>query len=470
MIKFGTSGFRAIIGDGFTKENVQRIGYGVAMYAKSIKIKKPTVCVGYDNRFMSETFTKWLIEALAEYCEVKFFVNPVSTPVISFESKSCDFGLMVTSSHNQYYYNGIKIFMRGAFECNDEQASKIAKYANNANLEDIKTIEFNTALENGKIQKTLDYTSYLNSIYSCIDVGKLKKSKLRVLVNTLHGSSIEILKKMCEDLELKKVDFMKSERDVFFENISPAPDKHIILDQAEIIKQGNYDLGLAVDADGDRFSLIDKDGEVYDCEFFAPVLYDYLLSKKGERGAFVKNHALTALADKIAQKYEQKCISSKAGFKNIGDFFKVQDCLIGAESNGISYSPHISCKDGIMACALCLEMITSTEKSFGELLSEVKNKYNFESYCDKQAYNISLEQKEQIIKKLFEDKQRPKFKGLKIVSENAEEDLKLYFEDDYWCVVRFSGIESMIRISAELPTQESLDMVMDEMRSFLNLK
>ena len=138
MIKFGTSGFRAVMGEGYTKESVQRIAYGICKYAEQLGIKDGKVVVGFDNRFMSDMYAKWAIEVLATQFKVKFFVNPVHTPLVSFETTNCDFGIMITSSHNPYYFNGVKLFGRGAYECNDNVTKVVADFANEADIDKIE--------------------------------------------------------------------------------------------------------------------------------------------------------------------------------------------------------------------------------------------------------------------------------------------------------------------------------------------
>ncbi len=469
MIKFGTSGFRAIMGEGFTKESVQRVAYGVCQYAKAHKIKEAKIAVGFDARFMGEMYAKWAIEVLATKFKVKFFVKPVPTPVVSFEAKAYDFGFMITSSHNPFYYNGIKLFKKGAYECEDNVTSEIAEYANNVNYEDIETISYVFALEQGLIEKSIDACAYKESILNSIKVDNVRDSKVKVLINTMHGSSYTILKEIVEELNLKKVEFINEKEDPYFEHNLPAPYPHNLVSQAERVKQERFDVGFALDGDGDRFTLIDSDGEIYDCGYVAPLIYDFLIEKRDAKGGIVKNVAFSALAKKIADKHEQLCYDSKVGFKCIGAILRENDCVLGAESNGIALKSHVGSKDGLIACALVLDMLIQNEKTFGEILKEKKKELSFSSHVVEKAYDITNEQR-QYITELLKGKTLPKFPDYNIVNVYNEEGLKLTFENDYWCMMRLSGTEPVIRTFAEMPNEEECNKVLEILENFLQLQ
>ena len=470
MIKFGTSGFRAVMGEEFTKESVQRIAYGICKYATEHGIKGGKVVVGFDNRFMSDMYAKWAIEVLACQFDVKFFVNPTLTPLISFETKDCDFGIMITSSHNPYYFNGVKLFGRGAYECVDEITTEIADYANAVKVDNIKKIDYNTALEQGKIQKTVNIDSYKQSLFSFVDMQALKNSKCKVLVNPMHGSATQVLKEVFNDIGLKKIDFMCDTVDPYFDHSSPMPSETNMQKQGEMVVQGKYDFGFAFDGDGDRFSYVDSDGTYYDCSFVAPLVYDYLVGTKKMKGAFVRNYAYTNLVQKIANKYNEQVINAKVGFKNIGDAFAHNDCLLGAETNGLALNGHVTSKDGIIACLLVLEKLSASGKTFAELLKEKQEEFNFKSKVVERAYKIDENKKQQIDKITKTEELFPKeIAGHKAISYVNVEGLKLVFDNDYWCQIRLSGTEPAVRIFAEMPDHAQCDVVLDGLKDFFKL-
>lgn len=470
MIKFGTSGFRAIMGDQFTKENVKKIAYGICKYAEENGIENGKIVVGFDNRFMSEMYAKWLIEVLSCKFHIKFFIDSVPSPLISFESKTADFGVMITSSHNPYFYNGIKIFERGGFECTDNITSQIANHANNINENEIETIDYIEALEKGVVEKTTDIDPYINSILSQVNEDLISNSKIKVLINCMHGSSYQSLNKIINRLNLKKAEFINFDIDPYFEYSTPAPYVHRLEKQAEKVVNEHYDIGFALDGDGDRFSLIDSNGKVYDCTAVAPVIYAFALENKNISGGFVKNYAFSNLAKKIANAHNEQCYEAKVGFKCIGEILKEGNSYMGAESNGISLATHVSSKDGVLACALIIEAIIISKCSFGELLEDIQTRYNFKSSCIEREYPISSEKKAEIINAISNKNPLPSFENLNIVDIFNQEGLKLIFENDTWCMIRLSGTEPAVRTFAEMPTLEQAEEVLDILESFYNLK
>ena len=201
MIKFGTSGFRGIIGDNFTKESVKKVAYAICELAKDENMKKPEVVIGYDNRFMSQDYAKWVGEVLSTTMKVKFYSISVPTPLVCFETKNMDFGIMITASHNPYNYNGIKVFLRGGRDCDDEKLRKIEKTANKVKVESIKSENFDDAIKSGKIVLANDIKKYCDSILNFVNIKTIQKSNIRVLVNAMHGNSTGCIKYLLNKLK-----------------------------------------------------------------------------------------------------------------------------------------------------------------------------------------------------------------------------------------------------------------------------
>lgn len=469
MIKFGTSGFRAVMGEEFTKENVQRIMFGVCEYAKKKNIKNGKIAIGFDNRFMGEMYAKWAIEVLALQFNVKFFISSVPTPVISFETYNCDFGVMVTSSHNPFYYNGIKLFGQGANELADDVTAEICEYANSVNYQDIQTIKYCEALEKGKVEKTEDISAYVNSILKLVDENALNGSKIKILINTMHGSGYNALKQIVDKLNLKKVDFINENVDPTFENSSPAPYPRNLTKQAQLVVDEHYDCGFAIDGDADRFTFIDSTGEIYDCGYVAPIIYEYLVTVKGKKGAFVRNSAFSNLSTKIVEKLNEEMVITKVGFKCIGEEFAKRECVLGSETNGIAIKEHVGSKDGVVVCAVLIDMLSYYGKTFGEILKERQEELNFKSSMVETEYKITSEEKQEIINKMANLEKMPKFSN-KVVGYYNEEGFKYIFDKDYWVMIRLSGTEPKVRAFAEMPTVEDCEKVIAELEEFYNLK
>ena len=469
MIKFGTSGFRGIMGDNFTKENVQKIAFAIDKIIKTEKIKKNKIIIGYDNRFMSIDYAKWIAEVLAVNLKVELYEFAVPTPLVCHRAKGVGFGIVLTASHNPYMYNGIKIFTSAGKEIDDTFASKVEKFANLENVE-IKTLDYNVAVAKGKIVLTNDIETYCNSILNFVDAKKVARSKIKVLANAMHGNSVKSLKYLFDKIKLKNYEIMNTEIDPYFEHKLPAPYFYNLTEQASRVVKEGFDLGVALDGDSDRFSLIGKSGKVYDCNYVVAVLYYYYITKKGYTGSVVKNKALSNLVGIVATKSGKKSYDANNGFKNIAPLLEGTDAFIGAESNGIAFKEHILSKDGIFACMAVIDALVSLKKSFEEVLEEITKKFNFKSYTKEFAYNINEKQRASIIKLFENNKKRHGFDKLNLEGTDFSEGYKFLYENGYWGMVRFSGCEPVVRIFSEMPTEELCDEMIKTYEDFIGVK
>ena len=238
-IKFGTSGFRGIFADNFTKENVQKVAFAVCAKIKEMGAENTVVPFGYDNRFMGKEFTKWMIEVFAyEGIKTKFFEEPTPSPLIAFEAKNLEFGIHITASHNPYFYNGIKIFMKGGRETPFEFNEYFEQVANKARK--VLSLDFETALENGLVEITNNIENYVDAMLKFVDVKRIKKAQPKVLFNAMHGSTVKTMELVFKKLGLKHFEIMKNKRDSYFEYKVTAPYVHNITDQIDKMKKSKF--------------------------------------------------------------------------------------------------------------------------------------------------------------------------------------------------------------------------------------
>lgn len=465
MIKFGTSGFRAIMGEDFTKENVVKIAYAITKYFKETKIKKPSVVVGYDNRFMSDMYAKWLSEVLAEKnIFVCLYSKSVPSPLISYMTKDFNLGVMITSSHNPYYYNGVKIFIRPAKEVDETFTSKIEMWAN----EDIsiKTKTFEEYLNSGKITLTDNIKDYYDSILKFINPNKTENLKFKILYNSMNGNSNECLEYIFKKM---KVNFasMNTNVDPYFRHMLPSPYKHNLKDEIEKIKKEKFDVGFALDGDSDRISVIDSKGNFIDGNFILPILFYYFKKYKNYNGGLVKNTALSNLSLKLAKYFNEECYNAKTGFKHIGKILDSTSAFLGGESNGIAFKEHVKSKDGIIAAALLVDMMAESGKKIEDILTEIQSLVKFKSDVVEYAYPISAKQKSEIMHKLFEENKTPKLNKILNISRDGE--FRINFENDYWAMIRFSGTENVVRIFAEQKNLKECNKIVCELETFIGV-
>ena len=467
MIKFGTSGFRAVIGDGFTKENVQKVAYAVC---KNITKKKDAVIdIGFDNRFIANFYAKWVAEVfLYHKIKVNFYKHPTPTPALAFVSKSHTFGIVLTASHNPYYYNGVKVFKNGG-EIDDDFAKKIEEIANSIEFEKIKTLPFDEGEKAGYlniIDKTEDYEK---DVISYLNKKNISKYKPKVLFNALHGNSSRIVREICKKIGFSHFEIMKENIDPYFENSLPAPYLKNLVDQKERVVKEKFDLGIAFDGDSDRITIIDKSGEMYDCNYVFPVVYEYLVKVKGLKGGVAHNGLFSSLIGMLAKEFGEEENLTKVGFKNIAKVFEKGKAFIGAETNGVALRDHVYCKDGIMTGFIVIDLMSYYQKSFKEILDELTKRFNFPSCTIEFAYPFSLEKKAEINKQVFINKELPKLKR-KIVNVTYDDGCKIFFENNYWCGIRFSGNENVVRLFTEMENIKNANKMIAELEKFIGVK
>ena len=469
MIKFGTSGFRAVIGENFTKESVQRVAYAVSMLIKKEKVENPVVDIGFDNRFMAEIYAKWVAEVLAyNKIKVNFFSLSTPTPTIAYMSKKHTFGIVLTASHNPFYYNGMKVIKESG-EVNDKYASKIEKIANGVVYEKIKTLSFDDGVKQGLIKLTTNTNAYQKSILSYLDKEKLLTYNPKVLFNAMHGNSSRVVREICKKLGFTNYEIMKENIDPYFEGGLPAPYLKNVVDQKEKVVNEHFDIGLAFDGDSDRLTIIDKNGEIYDCNYVLPVVFDYFVKVKGYKGGVAHNGAFSSLISLVAKDLNEKEVITKVGFKNVAEAFKTTTAFMGGETNGIALKEHIYGKDGIMAGFFVLEILCHYQKSFKEILEETTRKFNFPSCVIEFAYPITMEKKAEINEQVFVKKELPSLKE-KIVSTSYFDGLKMNFKNNYWAAIRFSGNENVVRIFTEMKDLESSNKMVAKLEKFIGVK
>lgn len=468
-IEFGTGGWRAIIGESFTKENVMRVASGfLELMKKENKINKPVI-IGYDRRFLSKNAAKWFAEVLAaDGIEVLFLKRSAPTPYVMYTvlKDGLYYGVEITASHNPSDYNGIKIIIEEGRDADVDTTNQLEKFIEN--ISDIKNIDFDEAVEKGIIQyKENPFNEFIDDILAKLNVEALRKRGLRVLFDPMHGSGTYPLLVILFTARLT-VDTQNSNKDAYFGGKMPAPTPETLGTLRENVVNGKYDLGIALDGDGDRLGIIDEKGNYINANQILCMLYYYLLKYKGWKGAVVRNLATTHMLDKIAESFGEKCYEVPVGFKYISSKIDEVDAVLGGESSGgLTVRGHIHGKDSVYAASLFLEMISAIEKTPSEIIEELESKYG-KFVMAEDNLKFDYKYKDTISKIIFEDKALPNFSN-KIKKVNYEDGCKVYFEDDSFVICRFSGTEPLLRIFAESAIQEKALNYIKEFKEFLKI-
>ena len=469
MLKFGTGGWRAIIGDDFICENIRRVAAGIVKLAQEENKTDKPVIIGYDRRFLSENAAKWVAETLAAGgLEVWFLHRSAPTPLImhTVKDKELHYGIEITASHNPSNYNGIKLIVDEGRDAPLETTARLEELIEG--IEDVAYTDFNTAVADGRIQYLHSpFNKFLDDIIELLDMKALRDRGLRVLFDTMHGSGTYPLQVIFHTARCT-IDTINLNKDAYFGGMMPAPTEQTLRNLKDQVIRGDYDFGIAMDGDGDRLGIIDKSGRYISANEILCMLYYYLVKYKGWGGPVVRNVSTTHMLDRIAESFGEKCYEVPVGFKYISSKIDEVDAVLGGESSGgLTVRGHIHGKDSIYAASLFAEMISVIGKSPSELVDELEKQFgHFEMVED----NLKFlpEQKTAIMQIVLEEKKIPEF-DTEVERVGYEDGCKVYFVNGDFISCRFSGTEPLLRIFAEASDKKAAEKYISAFKNFLNI-
>ncbi|WP_217512794.1 phosphoglucomutase/phosphomannomutase family protein [Vibrio metschnikovii] len=470
MIQFGTGGWRAFIGEEFTKDNVRIVAQALANIIHQEQVAEQGFVIGYDRRFLSDKAGRWFAEVLAGNGIVVSFINKfVPTPVVMFQAKvmDCAYSACITASHNPADYNGIKVFIRGGRDADEIITKKIEQQTARLTLSDIRSLDFEQAIAEQLIININPMNEFVDSIINLIDIDAIRKANLRVLIDPMFGVAKNALQTVLINGRCD-VDVINDGKNPDFGGLMPSPSAATLYRLQHLVKNEGYDIGIGTDGDADRLGIIDEKGHFIHPNEVLMLLYYYLLEYKGWKGSVVRNIATTHLLDKIATDHGEQCFEVPVGFKHISSQMEAADALIGGESSGgLTIRGHIKGKDGVFASSLLVEMLSVTGKKLSELLQEIYGRYGY-AYTAEGDCKFSPQQKASLYNKLYVEKQLPDFDD-EIEKVSYEDGAKVYFSNGGWIIARFSGTEPLLRIFAEMADKPTAERLVDQMKAFLQL-
>jgi len=463
MIKFGTSGFRAIIAEEFNKENIQKIAQALAKTINSEKSKKPVI-IGYDRRFMSDRAAIWFAEVLAgNHITVNLYNYCAPSPAIFYGVKKddLDYGVVITASHNPYDYNGIKIITKGGVDADNEFVTKLEKLANSNSK--IKTLDIEEAKEKGLIVDFDNIKDYIKNINKFISKENKDNNKLKILFNAMHGACSDYAGYIEKMFKPKLFTLINSNEDPYFEKSLPAPEEEILEDFRKQVVKGKYSVGFAVDGDGDRLAVIDELGNFHNNNVLMAIAYYYLIKYRGLSGDVVKNCASSNILNNLADTFGYKCHETPVGFKYISAKMKEVDALLGGEmSGGMTMRKYTPCKDSFFSIAIILDAMATIKKPFSEIYNEVKESCGYISTYVNDAVKVPNKKKMQraLLKNIPSFSYKPK-------SKSTKDGVKYVFEDGSWVLMRFSGTENVLRYYMEFSTEIECERNIKAVQNFI---
>jgi phosphoglucomutase len=463
QIKFGTSGWRAVVAEEFTCANVRRAATGIARFIASQKPSGGRVVVGRDPRFMGETFSEIAAERLSAHGVSPLVIaEPAPTPAISYAvtHEHADGAINITASHNPPQYNGIK------FSTSDG-APALPEFTRAVEAEIV-------AADHGKnfpkpststpAQNLDPREMYLSRLREIVDFAAIKKSRLKVVFDPFWGAGRGYSDSLLRDAGVS-VASVHDYRDVLFGGHAPEPDDHLLGDLRKKMVETNANIGIATDGDADRFGIVDQDGAYIQPNFVIALLFDYLVESRGWKNGVAKSVATTNLVNALAEFHRVELHETPVGFKYIGELIKADKIVLGGEeSAGLSIRHHVAEKDGIIAGLLCCEMVAVRGKSIAEQIRDLFVKVG-SLYPQRDNFHLTEQVKANFTSKLAGDPQD--FSGRKVKEVVRKDGLKLLFDDGSWVCYRLSGTEPVVRVYTEACSKNDLKKLSEAAKQWI---
>ncbi|MBI4972847.1 MAG: phosphoglucomutase/phosphomannomutase family protein [Candidatus Omnitrophica bacterium] len=433
-IKFGTDGWRAIIGEGYTFENLKILSQAVADYLGAGK----KIAIGYDTRFLSGSFAESAAGVFKNNgIRVILSKGPIPTPTLSFtvRIRKLDFGIMITASHNPAEYNGFKIKLPSGGAAGPEVTAKIEALLG-------KNPVSKGSLLAGQIKKEDLIRDYIKFICSYIDLKKIKNKRFKVLVDAMYGSGNSFIANVLKDTGIR-LEFMRNNINPSFGGMRPEPVEENLEELKTRVKKEEFDLGIALDGDADRIAAVAPGGIFIHPQKILGLLALHLTQDRNWSGGIVKTIAGSTMIDHIAKFLQVKLYETPVGFKYISSLMEKEDIVAGGEeAGGMGVKGYIPERDGSVAGLLLLEMMAYRNKNILKILNDMERQFGKFYYV---RSDLQLKQKVELKKENL-----PKeLLGKKVVRVKDYDGIKLICEDESWLMFRGSGTEPMMRVYAE---------------------
>ncbi len=460
-IKFGTDGWRGVIAEDFTFENVELVSNVCAdQFLEDLDKNKKLnnlVFIGYDRRFLGREFAERAALIFSEKgLNVSLYNKDVPTPMVSFDVKKQNAvsGIVITASHNPPNFSGFKIKLPDGCSASKSYTDLIEKRLSNISVEvDVKA-GFKPA---STIDPSKDYSGFIKKT---IDLDKLKNINETVIVDSMHGTGGDYIESFLKNGKIK-VKTIRGDIDVNFGGVNPEPMMPQLLPLSDEVLKSRALMGLATDGDADRVGAVDENGEYLNTHKLLAILLYYLVEKKKLSGGVVVTFSQSVLVKKMAQKYGFKVYEVPIGFKHIADLMIKEDILIGGEeANGIGSKLHfIPERDGIFNALLLLEAVNSFGLKPSQLVKKIHDEFGAFYYDRVDLHILSSQIGIDFVEKI---KLAPpkEVNNAKVKELQALDGAKLVFEDDSWLLFRASGTEPLLRIYSEGRSKEFVEKML----------
>jgi phosphomannomutase len=450
-IKFGTSGWRAIVAEEFTVANIRLAAAGIAAYVKTLP-EPHRVLVGRDPRFLGERFVAEAASVLAGAGVTPIVIpDAAPTPAIAYavHTLKTSGAINFTASHNPPEYNGIKFSTHDGAPALPEVTGHIE--AAIAGFDD----GFNIPSAQGVTYDTADVKpAFLKRLSELVDLKAIAKSGIKVVYDPFWGAGRGYPSDLLREAGVT-VETVHDYRDVLFGGHAPEPDDHLLGDAKAKMREIGADLGIATDGDADRFGIVDADGTFIQPNYVIALLFDYLVETRGWRNGVAKSVATTNLINALAEHHKVPLYETPVGFKYIGELIIADKIAIGGEeSAGLTIRGHVPEKDGVLAGLLMAEMVATRGKSLGVQLKELFGKVG-SFYPVRKNFRLTPEVKAAFTEMMKADP--TELGGRKVSAIVRTDGLKLILEDGSWVCYRLSGTEPVVRAYTEARSEQDAE-------------
>lgn len=458
-IKFGTSGWRAILSEDFTFANVGRAVDAIALYLRGAGLQERPVIVSSDTRFMADKFRAFASERLAGHgFDVLLTTRDCPTPVVSFviRARKLAGGINFTASHNPPEYQGIKFSPRNGAPAGTDATAAI---------EQLVDQPVPPAARKGSVSEIDPREDYLAELNKFIAFDAIRAARMNIAVDVLWGTGRGYL-----DEALRRagstVTMLHDVLNPLFGGRRPEPSAENLGELIALMKKGGYDIGLATDGDADRFGVIDRDGTFYNANMVLCFTAWHLFRNRKKTGRIVRTVATTCYLDRIAKHFGLEVAEVPVGFKYIGPLIDEGNVLVGGEeSGGLSIGGHIPEKDGVLACCLMAELVAMEKKPLGAIAKDIE-KAAGSLWNDRVDLSLTQDKKARLLERLAAQP-HDTFLGRTVAAFNGVDGYKFTFGDAEWTLIRPSGTEPIIRCYMESDTKGNGEKLKKELLAFL---
>jgi phosphomannomutase len=463
-IKFGTDGWRAVIAEQYTFDNLNLVSQAAARWILEDKIGSGGVVIGYDARFLSREFAEHAAVVFAAMeIPVRMSSRIIPTPAISWAAREFDaVGIVITASHNPPEYNGFKIKAPFGGSAKPDQIKAVEKQLSAVNGL-ISTKSYHDYLKAGLIREMNLVENYLETIRQKIDIEAIRNSGIRVAHDPMYGSGSGLVKELLGN----SVEEINNIRDPLFGGTAPEPIESKLNRLSNVVVETGCAIGLANDGDADRIGMIDERGAFVSSHQILSLLVEYLHGHKKMDGTIVKTFSTTDMLNRQAEKYGLPVEVTPIGFKYVGEKIINGNVLVGGEeSGGIAVKGHLPERDGIYIGLLIAEMMVITGKKLSELVQDLFDEYGTHHYYRNDI--LTEDHKKTAMTAFCQDKHLKRIAGKQVVDWDFTDGIKHLMEDGSWLLVRQSGTEPVLRIYSEAPRLEMARKLVEDATSWLD--